>query len=182
MPTWTHDVPTEPRGHGLPIRRCPAYKPMEAIITSPDLIGCYTHFYKGSTVPCSRPDCEACLNGIPYRWHAYMSAVEKQTNLHFIFECTAASAEYFTAYREKYLTLRGCHFLARRWNNKPNGRILIQTKMADLADRQLPDPPNLENCMAIIWSLPLPDVTTPDRDPEKNSPHVHIHKQTEKPK
>lgn len=173
MPNWSTDIPDEPRGHGLPIKRTPAYKPLHAIVTSTDLIGCYTHFYKGSTTPCSRPDCEPCLNGIPYRWHAYMSAVDVGTNLHFIFEVTALSAEFFVAYRERHLTLRGCQFQAKRWNNKPNGRILIQTKPADLGERQLPPVPDLKKCMAIIWSLPLPTVTTPDRDPERNMPHVH---------
>lgn len=166
MVDWTNQVPESPNGHALPIRRTPANKPMEAIVTSYDLIGCFTHYWKGSTHPCEGENCEACAEGQPYRWHAYMTAVDFFTNLHFIFECTAISAEFFTCFRDKYLSLRGCHFKATRWNQRPNGRILIRTQMADLAERTLPEPPQLENCMAILWSLPATDVQTPSYDPQ----------------
>lgn len=180
MPNWSNKIPESPHGPALPIRRTPANKPMEAIITSHDLIGCFTHFWKGSTHPCEGENCGACQEGIPYRWHAYTSAVDCFTNLHFIFECTAMSAEYLTAHRDKFASLRGCHFKAIRWNNRPNGRILIRTKMADLAERQLPDSPDLKRCMAIIWSLPIDEVQTPFKDPQTNMPTVAPTKKPEK--
>jgi len=172
MPDWTSTVPEQPRGHALPIRRTPSSKPMEAIITSPDLIGTYTHFYKGSTSPCTGKDCEACMNGTPYRWHAYMTCVDVFTNLHFIFEVTALAAEFFTAYRDHHCTLRGCHFKSKRWNSRPNGRILIQTKPADLGERQLPNPPDLKKCMAILWSLPTDSVEDGIINPETRTQTV----------
>lgn len=173
MIAWTTTVPAQPRGPALPIRRTPANKPLTAIVTSPDLIGCYTHFYQGSTIPHAEDNCEACLNGQPYRWHAYMSAVDNYTNLHFIFECTAISAEFFTVYRSKHATLRGCLFQAKRWNSKPNGRILIQTKPADLSERQIPPAPDLIKAMAILWSLPHPELSTPTRNPEKKMKQIN---------
>lgn len=172
MVDWTRDVPKEPRGNALPIRRTPAARPLQAIVTSPDLIGCYTHFYHGSTVPCTLPNCDAHAEGLPFRWHAYLSAVDVLNHLHFIFEVTALGAQAFTQYRDLHGTLRGCHFQARRWNNRANGRILIQTKPADLAEVQLPQAPDLRNCMAILWSLPADDVQTPDRSPENNMPRI----------
>jgi hypothetical protein len=172
MPDWTSNVPDQPRGHALPIRRTPASKPLEAIITSPDLIGTYTHFYKGSTTPCGGPECDACQNGTPYRWHAYMTACDVFTNLHFIFEVTALAAEFLTAYRDHHGSLRGCHFKSKRWNNRPNGRILIQTKPADLGERQLPQPPDLKKCMAILWSLPEADVQDGAMNPENRTQSV----------
>jgi len=147
---------------------------MEAIITSEDLIGCYTHFFKGSTIPCSSKDCEACLNGLPFRWHAYMSAVDCHNNLHFIFEVTALGATYFTTFRDRHHTLRGCQFLAKRWNSRPNGRLLIQTKPCDLGERMLPDAPDLIKCMAILWNLPSGDVTADPVHPENQMPHAHV--------
>jgi len=166
MLNWTSDVPEPAAGHALPIRRTPPSKTLEAIITSPDLIGTNTHFYKGSTSPHQGPDCEACLNGVPYRWHAYMTCVDVFTNLHFIFEVTALAAAFLVAYRDHHGSLRGCHFKAKRWNNKPNGRILIQTKPADLGERQLPQPPDLKKCMAILWSLPETEVEDGAYNPE----------------
>lgn len=176
MPKWSNDVPESPRGPALPIRRTPATRPLEAIITSEDLIGCYTHFYQGSTTPCEGEGCEACLNGMPYRWHAYMTAVDCLNNLHFIFEVTALGAEYFTSYRDIHNTLRGCKFQAKRWNNRPNGRILIQCKPCDLAERHIPSPPDLRKCMAILWSLPAGDVDIQGVNPETKTRTIRAKK------
>lgn len=166
MPQFSHDVPDRPRGPALPIRRTPAKQPLDAIVTSSDLIGCYTHFYKGSTVPCEGDNCKAHQEGIPFRWHAYMTCVELRSNLHFLFEVTALAAVNFTAYRDIHNTIRGCQFRAERWNRRHNGRIIIQTKTASLGDRQLPPAPNLEKCLAVLWGLPAGNVTVKGLNPE----------------
>jgi hypothetical protein len=103
-----------------------------------------------------------------------MTAVDAFTNLHFIFEVTALACEFLTAYRDHHGSLRGCHFKAKRWNNRPNGRILIQTKPADLNERQIPQPPDLKKCMAILWSLPEADVDDGARSPENNTNQLHV--------
>lgn len=182
MLNWSRDVPKDPRGNALPIRRTPASRPLQAIVTSPDLIGCYTHFHKGQTVPCTSPDCEACKEGLPFRWHAYMTAVDVFNHLHFIFEVTAIAAKTFTDYRDKHATIRGCQFIAKRWNNRPNGRILIQTKPADLGETLIPEPPDLKKAMAILWSLPADDVVDHGRSPENKTRQIANHPQIPKPK
>ena len=174
MPIWSNQIPENPRGPALPIRRTPAYKPLDAIVTSSDIIGCYTHFWHGSTMPCEADHCQACQDGLPYRWHAYLTAIDYNTGLHFIFECTAMSAEAFTQYRDQHATIRGCLFRARRWNNRPNGRILIQTKMADLTNRSLPHAPDLKKCLAILWNLPAAQVFSDCINPEKRMPEVGV--------
>ena len=176
MPKWSNEVPESPRGPALPIRRTPSLRPLEAIVTSEDLLGCYTHFYKGSTIPCEGTDCPAHQDGIPFRWHAYLTAVDCANNLHFIFEVTALGAKYFTDYRDIHNTLRGCKFLARRWNNRPNGRILIQCKPCDLAERHIPSPPDVRKCMAIIWSLPDPALTIAGVNPETKTKVIRANK------
>lgn len=179
MLNFSRDVPKNPRGPALPIRRTPAQRPLDAIVTSHDLIGCYTHFYKGSTIPCEGENCKAHAEGIPFRWHAYMSCVDHKSNLHFLFEVTALGATHFTAYRDVHNGLRGCFFRAERWNRKPNGRCIFQMKPAVLADRELPPAPDLEKCLAILWSLPIDTVQTPDRSAENKMPNVQIHKPRE---
>ncbi len=154
MPEWTNTVPNDPRGPALPIRRTPARRPLTAIVTSTDLVGTMTHFYKGRTMPCQRPDCEPCNVGMPYRWHAYMSALCVDTALHFLFEVTAQAAENFVSYREANLTLRGCKFRATRWRQNPNGRVLIQCKAADLHQLTIPSSPDLVAVLSILWNLP----------------------------
>ena len=185
MPNYTHNIPDSPSGPALPIRRTPAYTPMQAIVTSPDLIGTYTHYYKGRTVPCESPDCEPCQEGIPFRWHAYLAAHDRKTALHFIFEVTAAGAEPFIDYRDSHGTLRGCLFQARRHMQRQNGRVLIQTKPADLTEIRLPKPPDLTKCLAILWNLPNGEVKKNGVNPQKRTPrittgnHPHHHKETD---
>jgi len=58
----------------LPLVRTPANRSLKAVVTSDALIGTDTHFWGGHTVPCERPECDACNHGIAYRWHGYLSA------------------------------------------------------------------------------------------------------------
>lgn len=158
MPTFSDRPPADPRGPSFQIVRTPTGKPLVAIVTSENLVGCYTHFYKRRTIPCERGDCEPCRQGIPFRWHAYLSAYLSGSHLHCLFECTAQAAERFVEYREAHGTLRGCQFTASRMSYAPNARIVITTKPADLGRITLPKPPHIPNVLAILWNLPLPEV------------------------
>jgi len=173
MPTWSNAVPSDPRGHGLPLVRTPAARSLQAIVTSPDLIGCNTHFWGGHTVPCEHPKCDACQNGIAYRWHAYLSAYNPDDQLHFVFEMTAQAAQTFAAYRDEHNTLRGCLFEAYRWKHARNGRVIIKCTPSALHPAVLPVAPDLANVMSIIWRLPAPNVNITGET--KNCPKVNAH-------
>lgn len=172
MPKWSNEIPIDPRGPAFPIIRTPPFKPLTATVTSEDLIGCFTHFYKGRTTPCDAPTCSACADGMPFRWHAYMSAYDSAQGLHFLFECTAQAADTFVEYRDAYGTLRGCCFQARRLGGKVNGRILIKTKPAKLDNVRLPQPPNIIACLSILWDLPTSELDASKRNPEKNTTQI----------
>jgi len=214
MPIFSHDVPVDPRGPAFPIVRTPPGRAFLGVITSENLVGCYTHYFKGRTMPCESaqchlcqigdpvtqnaagvdvhqskgeetrcdgPACDACLAGMPYRWHAYQSAYVRETSLHCLFECTAQAAEVFTEYREAHGTIRGCEFEARRYNSRPNGRILIRTRPADLTKITLPKPPDLIKCLAILWGLPQSDVGTQNVNSEKKTAEVYHHARKDDP-
>lgn len=154
MPTFTN-APPEPDGErALQLKRAPATGSLKAAITCQDLIGCNTHFYGGHTVPCEAPDCEACGKGIPWRWHGYVSAIQSQTRQHFLYEFTAQAGDVLREYFELHKTLRGCVFVAERMHHRPNGRVILQVKPGDLAGMNLPESPDLEACLRIIWHLP----------------------------
>lgn len=172
MPAFSHNVPADPRGPSFPIVRTPPGRPLTAIVTSPDLVGCFTHYHKGRTVPCEQENCEACHDGLPFRWHAYQSVHVAATGLHCLFECTAQAAEHFTDYREAHATIRGCQFEARRYNSKPNARILIRTRPADLTGLYLPKPPDLVKCLGILWGFAADDVVADRLNPEKKTVRV----------
>lgn len=131
---------------------------MVAIITCDDLIGCPTHYYKGRTQPCSAPDCEACREQVPWRWHGYVSALNTVTHEHFIFEMTAQATDALVAYREQHGTLRGCVFEARRLHARQNARVILRCTPADLQKISLPKPPKLEHALSILWNLPAPEI------------------------
>lgn len=177
MPTWNNTPPTTADSPALPIRRTPHLGVLQAIVTSVDLLGCDTHFFKGHTMPCERPDCEACGKNIPFRWHGYLACLDARTNVHFIFEMTAQAAEAFIEYRETHKTTRGCLFQAQRLHKRPNGRVIIQTKTAALEKLRLPKAPDLKASMAIIWQLPSHVVVDGGR--MKDAPTVVLNRAAE---
>lgn len=158
MPNWTNQPPADSNHGSLPLLRTPATTPLRAIITSNFLVGCDTHFYGGHTMPCERPNCKACLEGIPYRWHAYVAAYSPTAQQHFIFECTAQAAEPLCQYHKDHGTLRGCAIEAYRWHKRPNGRVVIKTTTSATPLGALPPAPDLAHVMAIIWSLPQKNI------------------------
>lgn len=160
MPNWSNQVPDDPRGHGLPLVRTPAARSLTAIVTSADIIGCDTHFWGGHTVPCTKPECEACLAGISYLWHGYLSAFNPADNLHFIFEMTTQAAKKFAEYRKEHGTVRCCQFEAYRWRQRRNGRVMLKLVPSAMPSAALPAAPDVAKIMAVIWRLPAPNVET----------------------
>jgi len=171
MPTRTKSPPVDQLGHGLPLVRTPAGRSLTAIVTSKTLIGTDTHFWGGHTVPCERPECEACNNGIGYRWHGYLAAYNPLDQLHFIFEMTANAAAVFNDYQLVNKTLRCCQFEAYRWKRLRNGRVIIKCEHSAIAPHALPNAPDLERVMAVIWRLPIPNVKV--EGIERGSPKVY---------
>jgi len=174
MPNWSTEVPTDPRGYGLPLVRTPALRSLKAIITSHGLIGCDTHYWGGHTVPCAGAECEACEDGNAYRWHAYLSAYNPETQLHFVFECTAQAAKKFKEYWNEHKTLRGCLFEAYRWKHVKNGRVIIKCVPGPIISAALPNAPDLANVMAIVWRLKDTNVWVAGE--KRGFPRVHADK------
>jgi len=155
MPTWTTKPDPSRDGHTYRIVRTPAHGTLNAVVTSTDLVGCYTHYHHHRTIPCEdSPDCPACKEGLPYRWHGYVSAVLIPTWEPVILEVTsAAGAALITCY-EATGNLRGVQLAAHRPSGKPNGRVLMALKPTDPARIRLPEPPNVQQILCRIWSVP----------------------------
>ncbi len=158
MPQFTTDAPDDPRGYALPLLRCPSGRAIVGIVTSDDLIGCPTHFWHGRTVPHEEEDCPPCKDGLPWRWHSWLSAFSPQKHECFLFESTARITKLFTAYRDSHAGLRGCKFRAQRRTAAANARVYLELAPANLQDLHLPDPPDLLRCLCMIWNVPFPSV------------------------
>jgi hypothetical protein len=153
MPHWTLSPPDDHHKHSLPLIRTPATRPLTAIITTPDIIGCDTHFYGGHTVPCEAPDCTPCNEGVPSRWHGYLAVYNPHTQVHAILELTAAATEQLCTYHKQHQTLRGALIECRRWNQRPNGRVIVKAQTWSGAPSLLPDAPDVQAIMTTIWQL-----------------------------
>ena len=162
MLNLSHEPPENPNGQPLPIRRTPAKGSLTATVTADKLLGTNTHFWGGRTTPCTQPTCEACDAGTPWRWHAYVSAIEFLTSTHFLFECTAAAAHEFVNFAHERGTLRGCTFRATRCNTRINARVIIETHLYTGKPTDLPPEPNLVLALARLWNIPANQITTPE--------------------
>jgi hypothetical protein len=165
MPRFSNAPPADQKEFALPIMRTPAHGKFQAIVTSEDLLGCNTHWWGGRTVPCEAPDCEACREGSPYRWHAYCSAFIPKTAIHVLFECTAQASETLVQYRVAHGTLRGCLIDAYRWRSAPNGRVIIRATPAAQPPDTLPKPPDLLKVLTVIWQLNNGSMTKGEHGP-----------------
>jgi hypothetical protein len=177
MPTWSSTPPPTDPSSAFTLLRTPSDRPLVAIVTSDDLIGCQTHYWGGRTVPCESvkdplantddaSNCPACQDFQPKRWHGYLSAYNHATRNHFLFEFTARGAVAFEQYRLAHGTLRGCCFEASRPKPGRNTRVEIVTKPIDLNKYAIPKAPNLIRAMSVIWQLPATAVHTRPDDPK----------------
>lgn len=175
MTTFTNTPPKDPRGPALRLLRTPSVGTLRAIVTSEDLVGTFTHFWRGRTLPHNPDKCEACQDGFPFRWHAWLSAVTENAHEHVLFEMTPQACEHFVLYRQAHNTLRGCLFNAWRPSGRPNGRVFIKVRPANLTDINLPDAPDLLKLLSMIWNVPFPAIDV-DRV-LKGVPHATIQRQ-----
>lgn len=174
MPTWKTELPPEHTNMGFCLKRTPASAPIHAIITSPDLLICDTHYWHGRTTPCERiqtadsatlddSPCQACREKTPWRTHVYCSCYDVKHQDHFLFECTAHAARPLQEYRQANSSLRGCILFATRPKGGPNSQVIIETGTANLTKLFLPEPPNLMLALSVIWRLPLKGLVIEDR-------------------
>lgn len=158
MPRWLDHPPDAAKDVPYRIVRTPADKPLEAIITTPELLGCCTHFVHNRTVPCEGPDtCSHCAQGHAWRWHGYVAAILRVTLEHVLFEITAPSADTLRNYILLHGNLRGCRIKAFRPSNRPNGRVVLQTVPVDLSSTRLPDAPNVKRLLCHLWNVQYSD-------------------------
>jgi len=154
MPQWSNDPPTEDPEYAHRIIRTPGTKPICGIITSPDLIGCLTHFVNNRTIPCEAPNaCGPCDSGSSRRWHGYVSLLNNATMEHAIFEMTAAACDPLKNYGLAHQTLRACSIRASRPSGKSNGRVIIETRHIDESRYRLPEPFNVRMVLCHIWNI-----------------------------
>ena len=153
MPKFTQKPNPDDRQNVMQILRAPTKGSIKAIATSPEICGCNTHWYGGRTVPCEFPDCDPCLANVTWRWHGYLSALDPNTNQHFLFEFTAQAHDAFETYLKLHDNLRGCVFRTSRAGGRPNGRVQIHTRETTMPLSQLPAAPDIGAILCHVWNV-----------------------------
>ena len=153
MLSWSTTPPKTTSDFGYRLVRTPAYKALHGIILADDLLGTFTHYAKGRTMPCPQKECEHCNEGKPYRWHAYVPVLCLPGKEKVLLEITALAAEQLKEYRSRFCSLRGLEILVLRPSKRPNGRITIQAKASGIPESELPKPPIVERILLHIWGL-----------------------------
>lgn len=178
MPEFRKSLPTSRPNQGFDLKRTPERGALQGIITCENYIVCDTHFYRGRTQPCERvsndgektiddSNCAACRDKIGYRTHVYASVFDVKTREHFIFECTDHAAKPLDDYQKSNGTLRGCILYASRPKGTKNSKVFVETNTANLQKIVLPNPPDLQRALCVIWRIPL-DTFEPVVDHKKN--------------
>lgn len=153
MPRWTDQLPKATEEQSYRLLRTPTNRPFCAIITCPSVLAAPVHFYAGRTIPCESHNCEPCSVGHAYRWKGWVSCWMQHTNEHVLFEMPAGPARQLAEYRDANATLRGAYFRTTRVNERPNGRVILHVKQADLTGLALPSPPDVKAVLCHIWGV-----------------------------
>lgn len=166
---WENDPPAPTEFAGLRLIRVGTARELECVITSDALTGRQTHFWKRRTTPCTGPDCPACIDAVPARWHGYVSAISSRTKAQFVLELTALAAHPIAEYLKRKGTLRGAMLVARRIGSKPNSPVTCVISPCDCDLRTLPRAVHMKKFLCTVWNLAFDDAPTEATTPDE--PH-----------
>jgi len=156
MSEWTNRPAASQHPTQLQLLRVPPGRTIAAIITSHDVVGRDTHYWKGRTRVCTHPTCEPCDAHHAPRWYGYLAVVAPTMLAPTILEITAACIDPLDEYFRDHSTLRGAEINIRRANKKANSRLIAACRPSPYRDAKLPDAPNVIAHLCRIWEIPLP--------------------------
>jgi hypothetical protein len=159
MDHWTDRPPAPTEFAGIRLLRVPPRACYDAIITSPKMVGRYTHFVNRRTVPHTDGDCQPCLDGHIPRWHGYVSIYNPATHSHSVLELTALAAGPLADFEDRHGSLRGAELRAQRIGSAPNSPVRCIVTAADHDQRKLPRAVDLRKFLCTIWRLPYTEPT-----------------------
>lgn len=153
----TNRVPDQETRHALPLVRTPAKGQLRVLVTTPDIIGTYTHWYAGRTQPCRGDTCKACLEGAPSRWLGYIAGRIADGPRHAIIELPQLAAEQISRHIADHGPIRGRILTLARLSKRANGRVSASIENDTDPDREIPPAPDMPRCLATLWQIKLAD-------------------------
>lgn len=150
---WTHrpmeaDLPVR-----YPLRRVGAKGLEPVVVLSGDVLGIYTHFFRGRTHPCMENACEACKANHAPRWHGYLWVYNPRNEAMGILEITAAAITPLDKWFKQHRTLKGVSIKCDRVPKRPNGRLYIHCSESGYNSKDLPTPDSLKKILLNIFGM-----------------------------
>lgn len=149
---WSRRPTTDDLGVQWPILRVPATGKLQVIVLSHDLIGCYTHYHRGRTEPCTQDACDACAARTERRWHGWLGIRAIRSGACYILEVTAKASSPIDEYYRAHRTLRGAIMTLHRYPARPNGRVHATLTHPDAPPADLPACIDLQAQLLRMWS------------------------------
>lgn len=153
MPIWQRRPDDDEMSLRYELYRVPARGAKGLIILSHDVLGAYTHWWRGRTNPCTGENCSACAEGNRRRWHGWFMTLAPQQRRQLIFEVTAAGAAAVDAYFKEHRTLRGAVITALRVPAKENGKLILSLAKSSLQSQEIPKAAKIEDLLLKIWDM-----------------------------
>jgi len=153
--------------------RVPAKGIWTFYILSKEVIGVRVHFFKGRTTPHGTPVCDACEAGIEARWRGYIAAANKHDYHRGMIELTAGPAQQLIERLDRQEIIRGLVIQLSRPGGRPNSRIQIDIRPADIDPSKLPPAFDVQATLMKIWNrqphMQVPQVSEFRRNGHKAS-------------
>lgn len=160
---WSSSPPPEATCPHLPIMRTPQKGKLDFLILSEAMIGCYTHFFGGQTIPCAATGCPACEQNSGRRWKVWLHALLTAERTTIIFETTPRAAEPLQRIMDDGRSLRGCQVIATRVDNRQNAQMHLRVTEVTRGKYILPPSVDVRVALRNIWKI---DSTTRFRNDE----------------
>lgn len=137
----------------LPLRRVPGSGVIAGVITTRDLREVWTHFHRGRTVGCSRPDCPGCESSCPQRYEAYVGLYSPPSKKHIILGLTVGAVRQIVDQIGRLDSIRGLVISATRASKRPNARVVLETGLVYADMSALPASFEVLEHLERIWGV-----------------------------
>lgn len=134
-----------------PIMRVGTKGVSRLVIVSNELIGRFTHYWKGRTQPCLTDVCEACANGQAARWYGWLAVISETSGAKAIVEITYQGYVSVADTITFADTLRGRGMAIRRIPAKPNGKMRVEIRPHKTVPIELPNEPDIRAILERMW-------------------------------
>lgn len=131
--------------------RVPAAGRVGGICLSPDLLCRDVHYWRRRTTPCTKPDCDACLDGDRPYWRGWIFIWNHTTRGIKILELTKRAMVPLELWYTEHRTLRGALVVTTRGGKNDNGPLFSAVSPGPIDRALLPATPNLAALLERMW-------------------------------